>query len=169
MTSELTRPVVLSKIGPTGLVVVVRATAEECAAIAVRMGIPAVQSLECVFHLTVEDDGVTVLALGKLRAEMTRECVVSAEDFDTSVEDAFEVRFVPSGQERDDPDPDLPDEIPYTPGSIELGEAAVEQLGLALDPYPRIEGATMPTTGDDPDQSPFAVLARRVPPGGSGH
>jgi hypothetical protein len=69
---------------------------------------------------------------------------------------------VPAGTEREDPDPDLSDEIPYEAETIDLGEATAEQLGLALDPYPRIDGATVPTIDDDEDQSPFAILARRA-------
>jgi hypothetical protein len=160
--TELSRPVSLARIGATGLTVRVEATAEECAAIAERMKIPAVQSLECEFHLSVEDDNVSIRASGHLRAEATRVCVVSAEDFGTVVEDEFEIRFVPEGAENPDSDPDLPDEIPYQSGTIDLGEAALEQLGLALDPYPRIDGAMLLEIEDGDDESPFSVLARRA-------
>jgi hypothetical protein len=160
MTTELSRPVALSKIGPGGLEVWVRATPEECAAVAARMGIPAIQSLECFFNLWRDDGGITVHAEGRLRAEVTRACVVSAEDFETPVEEEFEVVFVPLALVRDDPDPDLPDEVPYEGDTIDIGEAAVEQLGLALDPYPRIEGATLLELDDDDDSSPFSILRR---------
>jgi uncharacterized metal-binding protein YceD (DUF177 family) len=162
MTVELSRPISLYKVGRVGLAVAVQATPEECAAVATRMDVPAIQSLECSFDLTMGDDGVSVLARGHLRAEVTRVCVTSAEDFETRVEDMFEVRFVPAGTEREDPDPDLPDEIPYVAETIDLGEAATEQLGLALDPYPRIEGATVPADEEIGEISPFAALARRA-------
>jgi uncharacterized metal-binding protein YceD (DUF177 family) len=164
MTTELSRPVSLAKIGAEGLAIVVRATPEECAAVAARMDLPAIQSLECFFHLTAEDDGVSIFAQGRLCAEVTRICVTSAEEFETLVEDDFAVRFVPAGKEREDPDPDLPDEILFEADMIDLGEATAEQLGLALDPYPRMEGATAPTIDDDEDTSPFSVLARRAGP-----
>jgi hypothetical protein len=169
MTIELSRPVSLSRIGPGGLAVLVRATPEECAAVAARMGVPAIQSLECRFRLTSERDGVSIRAEGTLRAEVTRECVVSAEDFETTVEDEFTICFVRSGQERDDPDPDLPDEVPYEGDTIDLGDAATEQLGLALDPYPRIDGATIPDIEGDGDVSPFSILSRRSGPEGTTH
>ena len=157
--SELSRPISLLKL-PRGIVV--RATPEECAAVAARMDLPAIQSLECFFSLAAEDDGVSIFAEGRLRAEVTRVCVASAEEFATPVEEDFEIRFVPAGTERDDPDPDLPDEIPYEGMTIDLGEAATEQLGLALDPYPRMDGATLPEFDEDEDTSPFSVLARRM-------
>jgi uncharacterized metal-binding protein YceD (DUF177 family) len=168
MTADLSRPIALSRIGPGGLTVLVQATPEESIAVAARMGVPAIRSLECRFHLTPGgDQGLevqgSIYAEGRLHAQVTRECVVSAEDFETNVEDEFAICFVPSGHERDDtdlPDPDLPDEVPYDGDTIDLGEATAEQLGLALDPYPRIEGATLPDLEDEAHVSPFAILAR---------
>ena len=39
------------------------------------------------------------------------------------------------------------------------GEAAAEQLALALDPYPRSPDAVLPDVPDDPEAQPFAALA----------
>ncbi len=169
MTTELSRPIALSKIRAKHLTVVVQATPEECAAVAVRMDLPAIQSLECRFELTQADDGDSVLAEGHLLADVTQTCVTSAEDFAARVEEAFTIRFVPAGTERDDPDPGLPDEIPYEADTIDLGEATAEQLGLALDPWPRIEGASVPVIDDEDGASPFAILARRSVPDQSSH
>jgi len=160
MTADLSRPISLSRIGPDGVTVLLQATPEECIVVAARMGIPAIQSLECRFKLTAGNGPGSIYAEGRLQARVTRECVVSAVDFETEVEDEFAICFVPSGSERDDPDPDLPDEVPYDGDTIDLGEATAEQLALALDPYPRIEGATVPDIEDEAGVSPFAVLAR---------
>ena len=163
MSSELSRPVALSHIRARGLTILVRATPEECAAVAARMELPAIQSLECRFELS-RDDGDSILAEGHLHAEVTQTCVTSAEDFEAEVEEVFTIRFVPAGTERDDLDPDQPDEIPYEGDAVDLGEAAAEQLGLALDPWPRIEGATVPVIDAEGDGSPFAVLAQKLGP-----
>ena len=160
MTAELFRPVSVAKIGAAGLTVAVRATPEECAGLAGRMDIPAIRSLECTFRLTREGDGVSIAAAGELRAIVDRVCAISAEAFETPVQDSFTIRFVPAGMERDDPDPALEDEIPYEHDSLDLGEAAAEQLALALDPYPRMPGAALPEIEDDGDASPFAILRR---------
>jgi uncharacterized metal-binding protein YceD (DUF177 family) len=165
VTAELTRLVPLSRVGAAGMTFVVRATPAECEAIAARMHVPAVMSLECAFDLAIEDDRVAVAAQGHLQAQVVRTCVISADDFETLVDDRFEVRFVPAGTERDDLDPALPDEIPYDAGSIDLGEATTEQLGLTLDPYPRIKGAELTDSEQDDSSSPFSVLARRLGPG----
>ncbi len=136
------------------------ATTDECLALGRRMGVPSVRSLECTFHLMPDGDE-TVLARGHLRASVIQTCVVSLEDFEAAVEERFVVRFVPSGTESDnDDDPESIDEIPFDDRSIDLGEAASEQLGLALDPYPRKPGAMLPegSTGDH-STNPFAALA----------
>jgi uncharacterized metal-binding protein YceD (DUF177 family) len=130
--------------------------------VAARMELPAIQSLECRFELSRDANGAAILAGGHLVAEITQTCVTSAEDFAARVEEIFTIRFVPTGTERDDPDPDLPDEIPYQGDTIDLGEATSEQLGLVLDPWPRIEGATVPPIEDDDDNSPFGILAQRL-------
>lgn len=159
MNPEMSRPVDAALVPQSGTDVNLEATAAECLALANRMGIPAVRSLTCAFHLTPEGDHA-VLAVGHLRAAVVQTCVVSLEDFDTVVNERFTVRFVPSGAETDDDDPDSPDEIPFKSGTIDLGEAAAEQLGLALDPYPRKPGAVLPddALGHEPT-NPFAALA----------
>ena len=159
MTPEFHRPLSLDRIGSLGLDMTVEASPAECAALAERMKLPAVLALSCAFHLTREGRD-TVLARGVLRARVTQTCVVSLDDFDAPVEEMFQVRFVPSGQESDDLDPDSDDEIPFEGNQIDLGEAAAEQLALALDPYPRMPGVELPATEDDQDVHPFAALRR---------
>ena len=75
---------------------------------------------------------------------VVRTCVVSLDDFETTLEEDFRVRFVPAGTETDNPDPEAEDEIPFAGTVIDLGEAAAEQLALSLDPYPRKPGAELP-------------------------
>ncbi len=159
MIPELYRPVSLDRIGPHGLDVTVEANPGECSALAVRMNLPAVLAVSCVFHL-IREGRDTVVARGVLRARVTQTCVVSLDDFDAAVEEVFQVRFVPSGEEADDIDPDADDEIPFEGNVIDLGEAAAEQLGLALEPYPRMPGVELPAAEDDPEPHPFAALRR---------
>lgn len=164
MTPEFHRPLSLDRIGEHGLDITVEATGAECAALAVRMKLPAVQAVSCTFHL-IREAGNEVLARGHLQARVTRTCVVSLEDFEAPVEEVFQVRFVPSGQETGDIDPDSDDEIPFEGNRIDLGEAAAEQLGLALDPYPRMPGVALPEPDHDevgdrePPPHPFAALS----------
>ncbi len=169
MIPEFPRPVSLDRIGPQGLDLTVEATQAECSALAVRMQLPAVLAVTCEFHLIREGRDI-VVARGVLRALVTQTCVVTLEEFDAPVEEVFQVRFVPSGEENDDLDPETDDEIPFEGNRIDLGEAAAEQLALALEPYPRIAniktvgiGLTdieMPEAEDNPQPHPFAALRR---------
>jgi uncharacterized metal-binding protein YceD (DUF177 family) len=158
MTPELQRLIRVARIGPDGFDTRVEATATECAALAERMQIPAVQAMSCRFHLRREGESV-VVADGWLQARVTQICIVSAEDVEAAVEERFRVRFVPAGEEADDPDPDSDDELAYEGDSVDVGEAAAEQLALALDLYPRIPGAVLPEIEAEDDANPFAALA----------
>jgi uncharacterized metal-binding protein YceD (DUF177 family) len=158
VTPELSRLLPLTRIGPNGLDQRVEATAAECAALAERMQLPAVHTLTCDFQLRRPDE-TTVLARARLSARVVQTCVVSAEDFEVEVTEDFRVRFVPAGEETEELDPDADDEIPYEGTSIDLGEAAAEQLGLALDPYPRMPGAGLPEPEPEEEPHPFAALS----------
>lgn len=155
---ELHRPVALDRIGPRGLAVTLDATAAECAALAVRLGIPAVASFRCSFTLT-EAGGGAVDARGHLQAGVVQTCVISLDEFEAEVDEIFSVRFVPEGTEEDGSDPESEDEIPYSGAVLDLGEAAAEELALALDPYPRKPDAELPTTEGGEPAHPFARLA----------
>ena len=159
MTPEFHRPISLDRIGPHGLDITIDATPAECAALAERMNLPAVLSRSCVFHL-IREGRDTVAARGALRARVTQTCVVSLDDFDAPVQEVFQIRFVPEGEESEDIDPEADDEIPFEGNAVDLGEAAAEQLALALDPYPRMSGVELPPSGADPESHPFAALRR---------
>jgi uncharacterized metal-binding protein YceD (DUF177 family) len=158
MSPELHRTIAVDRVGPAGLDVTVEATTDELTALAHRMGLPAVLSLTCAFHLH-RDAADRLVALGRLHAEVMQTCVISLEDFPATVDERFTVLFVPAGLETEDDDPSTPDEISYENGMIDLGEAAAEQLALALDPYPRAPGAELPDSANDPEDHQFAALA----------
>jgi len=157
MMPELHRPIAIERIGASGMDVLVEANAAECAALAERLRLPAVLSLTCRFHLE-RMVGDLVMAHGHLVAEVMQTCVVSLEDFAATVEERFALRWVPEGEESDDVDPESPDEVTYEDGTLDLGEAAAQQLGLALDPYPRAPGAALPSIEIEPEQTTFARL-----------
>lgn len=159
MSVELHRPVSVGQIPTLGSHILVEATPAECSALALRMGLPEVLELRCRFDL-LRESNTMIRAHGTLQARVMQTCVISLEDFEATVEESFSVRFVPSGTENDDVDPESEDEIPYENGVIDLGEAAAEQLGLALDPYPRMPDAALPEVDAEPDPHPFAALDR---------
>ena len=155
---ELHRPVLVRRVGPEGLSIDVEASAAECAALAERMRVPRILALSCRFELRPGGRG-TVEAAGRLRARVVQVCVVSLDEFEATVTEDFAVRFVPEGQESDDDDPEAVDESPYRGDAIDLGEAAAEQLALALDPYPRKPGAELPEGAEAAGDPRLAALA----------
>ncbi len=157
MNPELSRPVALDRIGPLGTSLTVEAGTDELPAIAARLRVVALANLHCTFKLR-RVGGTTIEAEGTLRARVTEICVVTLDEFDHDVNEAFTVHFVPTGSEDDDPDPEAIDQIPFEGGSIDVGEAAVEQLALALDPYPRKPGAALPRDLTAEPDGPFAAL-----------
>ncbi len=161
MTSELHCLIPVERIGAQGLDIVVEANATERAALARRMGIADVQSLVCRFQLK-HSRADRFNAIGHLSAQVVQACVVSLEDFSAAVDEHFRLRFVPVGEETGAIDPEDPvDEIGYRDGVLDLGEAAAEQLGLALDPYPRRPGASLPEHDAEPaPPRPFDALRR---------
>ncbi len=163
MMAELHRPVALDRIGPNGTALAISAAPEELPAIAARLRVVSVAGLQCAFRLR-RIGATTIEAQGTLSACVTETCVVSLDTFDYDLQETFTVHFVPAGTEDDDPDPEAIDQIPFEGGSIDIGEAAVEQLALALDPYPRKPGAALPPDLAAEPAGPFAALVVRRPP-----
>ena len=160
--AEMSRLFPLTRIG-AGTSFVVDARPDECRALAERMGVAAIGSLACRFDLRrAESD--TVLATGLLRARVRQVCVVSLEAFDADVIEDFAVRFVPDGRQSDELDLESADEVTYQGGVIDLGEAAAEQLALALDPFPRKPGAELPAVAASDEGNPFSGLSKLLPP-----
>ena len=163
---EFSRRIEAGRLRDGGERVTIAATEGERAALAQRLGIEAMALLEASVGLTPVGAGM-VAAEGEVRARVTQVCVVSLEPFEQALEIPLRLVFRP-GTEADlvadqTIDPESEDEVPYEGGRFDLGEAVVETLALALDPWPRSPGAVLelpPPTGPA-GTGPFAVLARR--------
>src|SRR5262245_24317009 len=118
--SELSRPIDASRIPPTGSTETIVADAGECAAVARRLGVPAIRSLKAELVLSRwRGQGVNVT--GRFDAEVEQICVVTLEPFEAEVSDAIERYFLPdAGAIEDEADID-----PLEDGVIELGEVVV--------------------------------------------
>lgn len=165
MSAELSRPWKAEAAFAGEVAVEVVADVAERAAVALRLGVAGVAELVCRFRLSgVPGEFGRLTGDGQLRARLTRECVVSLDAFEERVMEAFRVRFVPEGTEAEDDDPEADDEVPYAGSIIDLGEAAVEQLALAMAPYPRKPGVELAEDLAMEAASPFAALARLKTP-----
>ena len=156
----LSRPFDVKNIPPRGQAAHIKATAEECAALAQDFGLPGIQALAADFQLTTTAKGVHIA--GTVRASITQICVVTLEPFDSDIEEEVEVDFAePSGMPAEPPteihEYEPPDEI--VNGQLDLGALAAEFLALGLDPYPRKPGVDFDFRDPaDEKDSPFAAL-----------
>ena len=164
MQPEFPRPVALARIPPEGRQEWLRATPAECAALAKRFGIPAVNRFAADLLLKREPAGGVAIE-GRISAEVVQDCVVTLEPVTQQIEDAVHLRILGPGEEASD-DPESPDDVDAPGGVADLGEAVSEQLALALDPYPRAPGAVLPDevvaepeAPPEASVSPFANLA----------
>ena len=157
----LSRPVDVANVPPHGASVRVLATEEECAALAKDFKLPAIRSLTGEYRLTGSAKGVHVG--GTVTADITQVCVVTLDEFDSTVTEAVEVDFAESLGMPPEPPTEMheyepPDEI--LNGHIDLGALTAEFLALGLDPYPRKPGVDFDFQGDEKKDSPFAALGQ---------
>jgi uncharacterized metal-binding protein YceD (DUF177 family) len=158
MAPEFSRPILLARIPESGREERLRASPAECAALAKRFAIEAVDRLEATLLLRHEPGGA-VTVTGRLTADVVQACVVSLEPVEQRIDEPVDLRLLPPEAELSD-DPEGPDEIPIEGDTVDLGEAIAEQLALSLDPYPRAEGAVLPEAGEaDGASGPFGALA----------
>nr|WP_295114224.1 DUF177 domain-containing protein [uncultured Caulobacter sp.] len=123
---------------PAGAVVI-EASPEERAALAVRFGLGAVESLRA--EVTLEQKPRAIRATGRLRAAIMQPCAISGEDFPVTIDEPVDLRFVEEHQRPATEDEEIEleaddcDEIEFSGDMFDLGEAVAQTLGLAIDPY----------------------------------
>jgi uncharacterized metal-binding protein YceD (DUF177 family) len=135
--------------------------------IARRLNLLDLPSFAATLHVAPAAGGLIQLT-GRISAEVTQSCVVSLEPVKSAIAEDFTLtysRMHPKAAAEVDLDTeDDPPEV-LDGDVLDLGEAAVEQLALFIDPYPRAPGAVFsPPRGAEagPEKavaSPFAVLA----------
>lgn len=161
--SEFTRMIDLRGIGNAPLRL--EASAEECAALADRFALVAVNSFAA--EVTLVPDGARVTAEGRIRADIVQSCAVSGEDLPVSIDAPVYLHFVPatpaSRPEEIELEAEDLDEIEYTGGAFDLGEALAQDLALAIDPFatgPAAERARQEAgLAGEAASGPFAALA----------
>ena len=138
--------------------------------VAAYMGVASIETVAFTGELSAWGEAGWRVS-GTLTAHLVQTCVVTLSPVPQEVDEPVSRVFVPIGQISDedevtvDLDEDSPD--PFSE-AIELGAMMLEELSLALDPYPRAEGAELETRifaapGVEPmtdeDARPFAKLA----------
>lgn len=172
--AEFSRPVSIEDVPAQGRHWTITASPAECQALAERYGIPEVERLEATLKVRPVARTETFKVEGTLTAAVVQTCVVSLEPVHQTVMESFSVVFGPDRRAEEGEEEgrdmviDLGAEEPPDPiidGKIDLGEVTAEHLALALDPFPRAEGAEMleqqaiPEPEKTVTNRPFAVLA----------
>jgi len=100
---------------------------------------------------------------GRLQSEAVQACGITLEPLPVTIDQSFAVDLVDSAPVANDDgeievsvEDDAPDVIEN--GKIDLGQYALEQLVLSLDPFPRKPGAEFVQPPEPAEISPFAVL-----------
>jgi hypothetical protein len=121
------------------------------------------------FDLTPRSGGRFHVA-GRVQARLGQNCVVTLDPIENDIDEEVDLIFAPSDQipelaePADDEDEgaiDMTDALePIENGIIDLGRLATDVLYLAIDPYPRKDGAVFEPqpVARDPEDHPFAVL-----------
>jgi len=195
---EFSFPVDILGIPSSGRSYTIAANEEARARVAERLDLQNVNSLRATLEVSSAPGGI-IKAVGRITAEVTQTCVVSLVPVPASVNEAIDVAFIteekaekdrlakekakrlrtgksPAEEEELDPDLEEPPEVAVG-GRIDLGEAAVVQLALSLNPYPRAPGAAFDPKAwgmepekpkNAPQTSPFAALAKLKSPSPKG-
>jgi uncharacterized metal-binding protein YceD (DUF177 family) len=168
-TNEFSRILSSDRLGGPSVSESIEATEAECAAVAARLGLLAIGRLTA--RLTVKSVGSRLFRVaGEWQSEVTQACVVTLAPVAGSLTGEVEITYEAADErsaggrggevqvdpEGDDPAEPLPDE------GIDLGELVVQELAVALDPYPRAPGAEVPAEYQPPEveeeSGPFVAL-----------
>ena len=103
---------------------------------------------------------------GRVKASLAQTCGITLEPLPVEIDASFTLSLAEAADEDSDEivitlDDESPD--PIEGGQIDLGQYAVEQLALLLDPFPRKPGAEFVQPPEPTEISPFAVLKQLRP------
>ena len=162
--SEFSRPFRAHDVGTHTRQQMIEADASERIALAERFGLLDLARLTAALELRREAAGIRVT--GQVHASGNQPCVASAEPVPFLITEPLSLLLVdhaPEAGEIELADADL-DSEPLIGDIIDMGEIAAQALALALDPYPRKQGARVPglMTEDEARlaNSPFAALKK---------
>ena len=146
LAPEFSRIVTIDSLGDRGRTLVLEADAAEREAIRKRLGLEGLSSLSGTAE--VRRAGRERFRVDiDFRADVLQSCVVTLEPVSSLVSDTGVIWFQRVRGPVEEPDfvdldaPDPPE--PLVDDRIDVGELVVQHLALALDPYPRAEGAKL--------------------------
>lgn len=153
-----------------GRTIAVEADADAREAIARRLGLVALNRFSLSAEVRVVAGGIA--AKGEVSADVVQACAATDLPVPATLAEAFDLRFLRDVDAPASEDDEIEIEIgsedldllPLDGDRIDLGEAAVQTLSLALDPFPRHPDATriLAEKGvlSEEAAGPFAALAK---------
>lgn len=166
--TEFSKIIVVAEIPPQGRVMHFESTVEERIAIAARAKLPDVDSFSIELQLQFLPKSHILQIKGFGRAKITQVCVVTLEPFEADLNFDFDCQCLEA--ERAKKWNDQMDSVEdyaqggfeeVVDGRIDIGEVAVQEFILALDPYPHKPGVKADfdsATITEEKVNPFSVL-----------
>lgn len=159
MNPEFSHRLALAHVPAGGMELHLEASAAEREALAQRLGLLALKAFAADLRLRPDEEGAICVS-GRMTAALEQACGVTLVPVAQSIDEEVAWRLLPEGMEPSDGEDD-PDDIESEQGVADLGEALAQQLSLAVDPYPRAPGATLPEgLADQEAHGPFAALLK---------
>jgi uncharacterized metal-binding protein YceD (DUF177 family) len=186
---EFSYPIEVDRVPTAGGHYDIKASAAALSRLAVRLAVTEMKALRASFAVKTGAGGI-VHVKGKVHAELVQACVVTLVPVPSVIDEEVETSFItpdraarnakkakadPEDEEVIDLESADPPEVAVD-GRIDLGELAVIQVALVLDPYPRAPGvafdaAQWPVSpgkkgaepleeAEDAGLGPFAALAK---------
>ena len=166
MSGAWVRPIRLAELSRGPVELDLAPDAATRAALARDLGLESLRALSGKLTVYPWLDGAEIV--GRLDGVAEQICGVSLEPFEQPLSAELEIRIVPAGSPNaPEPEPpgevvldtDLPDPPDVLEGEeIDMAAYVLEQLALAVDPFPRKPGATFDYQPPEADVSPFSVL-----------
>lgn len=126
--------------------------------IARELDLASLDAFEADMSLTPTDAGWRLS--GRVRADAVQNCGLTLEPLPVTIDQTFTLDLAEAVEAAPEIevtiDDDAPD--PIEDGKIDLGQYAIEQLALSLDPFPRKPGAEFIQPPEPNEINPFAVL-----------
>ena len=190
---EFSYPVEIERVPTAGGAYDLTASADALVRVAARLAVKEMKALRATFAVKTGAGGI-VHVKGKVHADFVQSCVVTLAPVPAVIDEEIEASFItpdraarnakkakaePEDEEVINLEAEDPPEVAEN-GRIDLGDLAVTQLALVLDPYPRAPGVSFEAAQwpgsygkkggskggealeDDPDavRGPFAALAK---------
>lgn len=150
----------------------ISATPAERLSLAERLDLASLDNLNATVVAKRLDDGESVELNVHLSADLTQSCVITLDPIARHVDERFRVVYTPTVDQAGEVDAvivaidqeDPPE--PLIDGKIDIGAVVEEHLVLAIDPYPKKDGAvladehrTVAGKHDARPTNPFAALS----------